>query len=399
MEYSPFYIIIKLMKWHPTGMMRRVESYDLRKRIVISLIFALFLLFLTSSPLFSQSKETINSTIDPALEKDKYFYIEGGYANWEPSAVKTHLRLSESSNFNGVPANASLGKKDRVNSFEFSSAARFVSLGIALPSQSGFQRGKFLLSYLSSGFGYLDNFFYRSTNFNYISNYINTQETGISQYSLGTVKRYTAQYDHDFYFLPDHPSKYLVGMGIKIGVNLEYDTFSPSYRSLSLIQNTVSISPTQVSQSGNSPLLRNSEMYDEVSGSGILGFTYRLATLPNQELELNSLYYSGYGRVYQTSTFNQFISVGSELFPIRITDDTKGRTEVEGKSFYFSYLFKITEMRNIKFFIMDKSMNHRVVKLDTISTPESFPTFEGFGPYPDVTDRLRSIGIQFQIKY
>lgn len=372
----PLYYLRKIMKWCLVG-------------LILSI----------SSPLFSQSETESSSSIQPALEKDKYFFIDGGYANWEPSAVKAHLRLSEASNFNGIFPNSNLGKKDRLNSFDFSSTARTIGLGIVVPSKNGFHRGKFSISYTGTGSGYLENLFYRSTNFNYLTNFLNTQESGISQYSLGSVKRYTAQYDHDFYFLPDHASKYLVGIGIKFGINLEMDTFSPKSRTLSFVQSTVSIGSNQDTRIGNSLPLQSSEMYDQISGTGILGFTYRLATFPNQELELNSSYYSGNGRIYQTATYNQYVSVGTELFPIRISDDIKGRTEVEGRSFSFSYLFKISEMRNIKIFIMDKSMNHRFVRLETISSPRSLPVFEGLGPYPDISDRIRTVGLEFQIKF
>ncbi len=229
--------------------------------------------FLLSIPLFSQSTNVNN--IDPALEKSKYFYFEGGYANWEPSAVKNFIKTTESSNLNGTSSITNLGKKDRINNFDFSAKARMLSIGFSLPSSNGYHKGNLVFSYISTGSSYLENYLYRQTNLYYGNNYLNTNENGYSYSSLGSVSRRYAQYDHDFYLLPDHPSKYLVGLGLKIGFYVEHDSFSPRTNNLTQIQssNTILSNSTSITNGIGLPIPIK-ESYDEISLSGILGGTY-----------------------------------------------------------------------------------------------------------------------------
>jgi hypothetical protein len=370
----------------------------LRFKISSIYFFSILTFLLLYLPLFPQSTNIPN--IDPALEKSKYFYFEGGYANWEPSAVKNFIKTTESSNLNGTSSITNLGKKDRINNFDFSTKARMLSIGVSLPSSNGYHKGNLVFSYISTGSSYLENYLYRQTNLYYGNNYLNTNENGYSYSSLGSVSRRYAQYDHDFYLLPDHPSKYLVGLGLKIGFYVEHDSFSPRTNNLTQIQssNTILSNSTSITNGIGLPIPIK-ESYDEVSLSGILGGTYRIATLPNQELEANAMYYSGYGRIYETSSYNNYISNGETLFPVAGTDKYKSRTEIEGTNYSVSYLFKITDFRNLKFFVSERDVNHRTTKIDVVSSPTTYPSLPPYGPYPSVNDKLRMIGFQFQIKF
>ncbi len=373
-----------------------LKSLKFRK---LSINFLSILIFIILNfPLFSQSSNTPN--IDPALEKSKYFYFEGGYANWESSAVKNFIRNSESSNLNGTSSITNLGKKDRLNNFDFSAKARMFSIGIALPSSNGHHKGNLIFSYITTGSSYLENYFYRQTNLYYGNNYLNTNENGYSYSSLGAVSRRYGQYDHDIYLLPDHPSKYLVGLGIKIGLYIEHDSFTSKTNTISQVQSSTTFVATSTNPTNGFGLpIPIKESFDEVSLSGILGGTYRIATVPNQELEANAMYYSGYGRIYETASYNNYISNAGTLIPITGTDKFTSRTEVEGTNYTLSYLFKITDFRNLKFFISERDVNHKTTKIDVVSNLSSYPSLPPYGPYPNVSDRLRMIGFQFQIKF
>jgi len=374
-----------------------VQKICLKIYFLSRVLFILTYLSLNHS-LLSQSTNVTN--IDPALEKSKYFYFEGGYANWEPSAIKNFIKTTESSNLNGTSSITNLGKKDRINNFDFSAKARMLSIGVSLPSSNGYHKGNLVFSFISTGSSYLENYLYRQTNLYYGNNYLNTTENGYSYSSLGSISRRYAQYDHDIYLLPDHPSKYLVGLGLKIGFYIEHDSFSPKTNNLTQIQSSSTIFSNSNSITNGIGLpVPIKESYDEISLSGILGGTYRIATLPNQEFEANALYYNGYGRIYETSSYNNYISNGEMLFPIAGTDKYKSRTEIEGTNYSVSYLFKITDFRNLKFFVSERDVNHRTTKLDVVSNPTTYQSLPPYGPYPSVTDKLRMIGFQFQIKF
>ena len=369
-------------------------------RVKISTIHFLGILtfFILNLPLFSQSSNTPG--IEPALEKSKYFYFEGGYANWESSAVKNFIKTTESSNLNGTSSITNLGKKDRINNFDFSAKARMLSFGVTLPSSNGYHKGNLVFSYISTGSSYLENYLYRQTNLYYGNNYLNTNETGYSYSSLGSVSRRYGQYDHDIYLLPDHPSKYLVGLGLKIGFYIEHDSLSPKTNNVAQIQSSNTFLSNSTSTTNGIGLpIPIKESYDEISLSGILGGTYRIATLPNQELEANAMYYSGYGRIYETSSYYNYISYGDNLIPIAATDKYKSRTEIEGTNYSVSYLFKITDFRNLKFFVSERDVNHKTTKIEVESSPTTYQSLPPYGPYPNVSDKLRMIGFQFQIKF
>jgi hypothetical protein len=357
-----------------------------------------------SFQLFSQEikveNESPKSSIDPALDKAKHFFVEFGYANWEPSSVKTFFKTGESSNFNGRSDSSFIGKKDKVNLNSFSAVARVFSLGVTLPSSNGSYRGNFLLGYMSTSNSYLENSNYKQTNLVYGNSYLNTTDIGIAQYTLGTISKYSMQYDHDIFLIPDHPSKYLIGLGLKLGAYLEHDTFSPKNYSFSSTENSLSIPTSQIKLNGNSYPIPLQEKYDEYTGAGLIGGVYRLAIVPNQELEVSGSYYNGSSKIYQISRFNTYLPFSDDvLYPVQNTEKYSSNSDVQGRLYNFSYIFKLTDYRSLKLFILDKEMNHRITSVDLKSNPDSFFRISPLGALPDTTEKIRSIGFQFQIKY
>lgn len=367
----------------------------------ISIIFNLyFFSFLCFSSLYSQDLNTSSYQIDPALDKSKFFYLELGYANWEPASIKNFFKSIESSNFNGRSESSLLGKRDKIQSNSFSTLARTFSLGISLPSSNGFHKGNLAIGYMTTSNSFLDTLFYKQNNFVYGSTYLNNTELGITSYSLGSISKYSMQYDHDIYLIPDHTSKYLVGLGIKIGLSIEHGMFSPKSISISTTDSNQSILGSQTRLNGNGYPIPLRENYDDYSGTGILGGVYRLATLPNQELEISGLYYKGYGKIYQTSRYYTYTPISTDLFfPIQNTENYTSNTDVKGRLYSFSYLFKLTDYRSLKLFVLQKDMNYRTTRIELESNLDSLIALPPLGPFPDVTEKIRSIGFQFQIKY
>jgi hypothetical protein len=371
----------------------------------ISFIFILyFFSFLYFSSLYSQDLKQVSNTssnqIDPALDKSKHVYVEIGYANWESASIKNFFKSIESSNFNGRSESSLLGKRDRIQSNSFSTLARAFSLGISLPSSNGFHKGNLAIGYMTTSNSYLDTLFYKQTNLVYGNSYLNNTDFGITLSSIGSISKYSMQYDHDIYLIPDHTSKYLVGLGIKLGLYIEHGTFSPKTISISNTESNLSILGSQTRLNGNGYPIPLRENYDDYSGTGIFGGVYRLATFPNQELEISGLYYKGYGKIYQSSRYYTYAPISDDLFfPIQNTEKYISNTDVEGRLYSFSYLFKLTDFRSLKLFILQKDMNYRTTRIELKSNLDSLIALPPLGPIPDVTEKIRSIGFQFQIKY
>jgi len=370
------------------------------KQILLLTILISLYPFLLFSQEIKVENENPKSSIEPALDKAKHIYLELGYSQWEPSALKTFFKTGESSNYNGGSNSSLLGKKDKVSLNSFSTVARVFNLGITLPSSSGSHKGNFSIGYMSTSNSYLDSIHFRQTNLVYGNSYLNTSDTNFSVYSLGSIHKYSMQYDHDFYLIPDHPSKYLVGLGIKVGVYAEHDTFSSKSYSFGSTENELSIPDSQLKQNGSGYPIPQQEKYNEYLGSGLIGGVYRVATLPDQELEIAGTYYDGSSKIYQISRFNTYLPNSNNLlYPIQNTEKYSANSEIQGRFYIFSYIFKLTDFRSFKLFISDRDMNHRVSSIDTKSNPNSILNFSPLGPFPDTSEKIRTIGFQFQFKF
>ncbi|MCB1142567.1 MAG: hypothetical protein H7A24_13775 [Leptospiraceae bacterium] len=329
--------------------------------------------------------------VDPALDRKSAFYVQFGYGNWSPGSVKNFFSLQQSSNYNSLfnlPYPTSHPLKFNVANSLGTSAAKNLGFGFIFGSKSGGHRGNLSFNMLYTGDNHFGNPYY--------SKLASASETelGVQVFSLNPIQKGSVQYDHDFYLIPDHKSKWVSGIGLKLGALAQYDTFSGNFTPY-----TATNSITASSQVADLRIpIKYDVNYRDPSALGILGLVYRLALFPNHEFELGANYYYGRSKTRFTLANLSMITLGEYRIPFQNDYEYKANTDIEGMAYIFGYTYKISHSRSINFFYNLRDLMQTPTKLETRISGAS-PIFGASGPFQGVRDRSSTFGFQFQVRY
>ncbi len=360
-------------------------------------IFTVYLLCIwgTASGVFAESGDEGKSFL--AADRRTDFYIQASKVNWTPSAQSQFFRMQETRNLEGALFRGSLpltsgyhfntGKAETVQASQ-------VGLGMHIGSKSGTHRGNLNLQFMESSprsFNSL-NYYTSGTGYNGFS--ANYAELSVQSQSMNSMRRTSLGYDHDFYLLPDHPSRYLTGLGLKIGALMQYDTMSGGYTTFG---NYTASSTAAPINAGNSIPVKNRTKFDDYMGLSLIGLVYRLVLTETQEIELGMNYYRGLSDARSVSTVwrSQIYSAN-----IPIPGDFHYRTvsDVQGNSWFAAWILRLTESRSLKLSWFSRTLTYDPSK----SEAKEYGTFfsvKPMGPFSKVQDSVNAVGLEFQFKF
>ncbi|HMV78269.1 MAG TPA: hypothetical protein PK453_05085 [Leptospiraceae bacterium] len=359
------------------------------------LIIYLFCILAAVSEISSESADDGKSFL--AADRRTDFYIQASRVNWTPAAGSQFFRMQETRNLEGALFKGSL---PLTSGFHFNTGkaesvqASSIGAGMHIGSKSGTHRGHLNLQFMESSprsFNSL-NYYTSGTAFNSFS--ANYAELAVQSHSMNSQRRTSLGYDHDFYLLPDHPSRFLTGLGLKVGALMQYDTMSGGYTSFG----SYAASSTAASlNTGNSIPVKNRIKFDDYMGLTLIGLVYRLVLTETQEIELGMNYYRGLSDSRSVSTVwrSQIYSAN-----IPIPGDFNYRTvsDVQGNSWFAAWILRLTESRSLKLSWFSRILTYDPQRSET-KEYGTFFSVKPMGPFSKVQDSINALGLEFQFKF
>ena len=208
--------------------------------------------------------------------------------------------------------------------------------------------------------------------------------------NAGKANRYGLLYDHEF-FLLRNSSKALQGLGLKAGLHIEYDRVKYSENPIFAGKTTID----GVSSSGVSASIPGEVKVYETYLSGVLGFTYRYPISKYHQFDLGWSRLQGKGQgKWEYKTY------GILLVPYEIEYKNKFKNDVGGTLQTLGYTATLSDSISLRISYETQKLTHVTKSARTRAAGPSFSlTANDLGPLPTTEDKLRSIGLEVQIKF
>lgn len=364
------------------------------------LIILFFLTFVFSAHSEESSSENTESG---GLDRKKNFYVQLGQAEWKSGTLGNMYNVQSSRAVNtllALPYDSSsfplyAGTPSALD-------AKALTFGIRLGS-SPRHRANLMLRYVTT-----DDLKYSAaareqSNIDLLFLRVQSFENRIEMTKANPLKRGLFQYDHDIYLLPDHPSKFLQGLGVKLGLALQGDNVKGNSTPFGNLSSTTSSSlfsfgGTSAPTSTNSFIYPIPSKFDQTDYVGylILGLSYRLSVAKNQELDFSFSLLNG--KANGSSVQTSYALLNGTL-PYQVGTKTTYEGAVTGNALNVGYSYAFNEKFSVRASYETRDLSYKLEHLKTKAVSGTSSPYKDYGPYPTYKDSIKYYTLEFAYRF
>lgn len=360
------------------------------------------LLFFLTFVFSVYSQETLSEEgSGSGLDRKKNFYVQLGKAEWKSGSLGNMYSVQRSRAVNTLLAlpfdSSSFPVHGGTPSYLDAKALTF---GIRLGS-SARHRANLMLRYVTTDDLKYSTAAREQANIDLLFLRVQSFENRIEMTKANPLKRGLFQYDHDIYLLPDHPSKFLQGLGIKVGFALQGDNVKGNttpYGNVSSVTAPSLFSFSSGSTSTNSFIYPIPGKFDQTDYSGyvILGLSYRLALAKNQELDFS--YSILNGKANGSSVQTSYALFNGNL-PYQVGTKTTYEGAVTGNAVNLGYSYFFNEKFFVRAGYETRDLSYKLEHLKTKAVSGTSSPYKDYGPYPTYKDSIKYYTVEFAYRF
>ncbi|MCB1171994.1 MAG: hypothetical protein KDK39_00440 [Leptospiraceae bacterium] len=383
-------------------------------------------------------------------DKSDYFYLRGGKARHKSAMVYNVLALQNSRALNA----ALLGQSSLMVPFSEPEADQFVlnsaEAGYSFGSNSGLHRGTLNVRYMHSGVRDQNTATAALTRSADSVSSVDTVQYQYDIYNDNRLRKYGLSYVSEFNIFAGAGSDYIEGLGLRIGINMERDTWqSAGYRVASAVNYTTTSGTSSVNEI-QARLVRLNEIDSRQNHYELIsGIIYRVPLTQRLHLDLGVDYYQGYGRgsadytslqlsdndLLNTAVVLTGTSINDAQTIVNLANNLAQPLErkvsydsgVVGNVWQLGLTLHVSPFISLRTYARDELLQYRIRKTETSGLDDELAPIllaaliaqssgtainldraalnvlmnsaPDLGPRPRYGDRLQEIGFEIQIKF
>lgn len=363
-------------------------------------IILFFLTFVFSA----YSQETVSEEgSGSGLDRKKNFYVQLGKAEWKSGSLGNMYNVQRTRGVNTLLALPYDSSSFPVHGGTPSALdAKALTFGIKLGS-SARHRANLMLRYVTTDDLKYSAFAREQSSIDLLFLRVQSFENRLEMTKANPLKRGLFQYDHDIYLLPDHPSKFLQGLGIKLGLALQGDNVKGTTTPWGNVTSTTtgslfSFGGSTAPTSTTSFIYPIPSKFDQTDYAGylILGLSYRLALAKNQELDFSYSILNGKanGSSVQTS-----YALLSGVIPYQVGTKTTYEGAVTGNAVNLGYSYFFNEKFFMRASYETRDLSYKLEHLKTKAVSGTSSPYRDYGPYPTYKDSIKYYTVEFAYRF